>query len=178
MCAYTASAPCAYKPRKAGKSILELKSFSFLKKHLPPLFISTESGVLPDFLALNAPHYNTKMSQRIKAQLRMKTIILWLERTAGREKLFVGNLWDLPQNWVSLGISITTDFFKQPSRCKQRFQLPNKLYPDTFQSTSFYKLLNEVTVFPNIPYLTHSREVPTLHHFGANLLRSSNPPYF
>lgn len=110
MCACTASAPCTYKPREKGKSILELESFSFLKKHLSPLLINIETRVLPALLTHNAAYYNIKMPWRIKAQLRIKTIILWLERTAGRETPFVATLWDLSQNWVSLGASITADF--------------------------------------------------------------------
>lgn len=64
------------------------------------------------------------MPWSIKAQLRIKTITLWLERPAGREKLFVASLWDLPQNQMSLEASITADFFKQRSRCKKNFKLP------------------------------------------------------
>lgn len=127
--------------RRGGKHP-EIGELQFLEKAFLSLFISTKTGVLPALLTHNAPPCNIKMPRRIKAQLRIKIVILRLERTAGREKLFVATPEDLPQKWVSLGASITADFFKQPSRCNKRFKLPNKLYPDTLQSTSFYKPLS------------------------------------
>lgn len=122
--------------------------------------------------------YNIEIPQRVKAQLRIKAINLWLEIRVGREKPVLcppckiwhrtGCLWR-PQ---SLQTSPSSHQDARKGSCCQSncIQIHLKILPPTSHSVkSLYS--------PMLPYTASAREAPALHHFGANVLRSPYLPY-